>query len=261
MITGRNIDVAFGRKTILRCVDVDVPFGKLVALCGPNGAGKSTLLSALVGDVPTARGDIRYNDTDLHRMDAADLSRRRAVLEQSPTLSAAFSVAEVVRLSVPIEYAPAETESLVTEVTAQLGLTRFIDTPVPKLSGGQRHRAHLARVLAQLTANRSLFGPGYLFLDEPTASLDIQHQIEVMKIARVLARGGSGVLVVLHDLNLAAAFADSICLMRDGAVVGSGTVAEVFTARMLSDVYATPISVEKTEGGPLIILPDYHSAA
>lgn len=261
MITGRNITVAYGRKTILRGVDVDVPFGKLVALCGPNGAGKSTLLSALVGDVPTARGDIRYSNTELRRMDAADLSRRRAVLEQTPTLSAAFSVAEVVRLSVPIEFAPAETEVLVAKVIAQLGLAQFSDTPVTNLSGGQRHRAHLARVLAQLTANRSLFGPGYLFLDEPTASLDIRHQIQVMKTARSMARGGAGVLVVLHDLNLAAAFADSICLMRDGEVSCSGAVSEVFTAETLSEVYATPISVEKTGGGPLMILPDYRNAA
>lgn len=261
MITGRNIDVAFGRKTILRGVDVDIPFGKLVALCGPNGAGKSTLLSALVGDVPTACGDIRYGGTELRRMDAAELSRRRAVLEQTPTLSAAFSVAETVRLSVPIEYPPAETEALVAKVIAQLGLTPFTDTPVPNLSGGQRHRAHLARVLAQLTANRSLFGPGYLFLDEPTASLDILHQIEVMKTARTMARSGAGVLVVLHDLNLAAAFADSICLMRDGEVASAGTVGEVFTAKTLSEVYATPISVQKTNGGPLMILPDYHTAA
>ncbi|GGA20062.1 heme ABC transporter ATP-binding protein [Neptunicoccus cionae] len=261
MITGRNIDVAFGPKTILRGVDVDVPFGKLVALCGPNGAGKSTLLSALVGDVPTARGEIHYGNTELRHMDAADLSRHRAVLEQSPTLSAAFSVAEVVRLSIPIEYPPTDTQVLVAKVIALLGLELFADTPVPNLSGGQRHRAHLARVLAQLTANRNLFGPGYLFLDEPTASLDILHQIEVMKTARTMARSGAGVLVVLHDLNLAAAFADSICLMRNGRVASSGKVGEVFTAQTLSEVYATPISVQKTGESPLMILPDYHNAA
>lgn len=261
MITGRNITVSFGAKPVLRGVDVDVPFGQVLALCGPNGAGKSTLLSALVGDLANYSGSVSYGSTDLSEMPPADLARRRAVLEQTPTLSAAFTVAEVVRLSIPIELAPPETDTLIETVISQLGLTEFADTPVPNLSGGQRHRAHLARVLAQLNANRNLFGPGYLFLDEPTASLDILHQIEVMKTAKVMAKQGAGVLVVLHDLNLAAAFADSICLMRDGQVVKAGTVGEVFRATILSEVYATPIAVEKMSNGPLLIHPDYQNVA
>lgn len=261
MITGRNIQVSFSPKPVLRGVDVDVPFGQVLALCGPNGAGKSTLLSALVGDLPKFSGSVSYGSTDLHHMTPADLSRKRAVLEQTPSLSASFTVAEVVRLSIPIELPPAETDRLIDTVILQLGLIEFAHTPVPNLSGGQRHRAHLARVLAQLKANRSLFGPGYLFLDEPTASLDILHQIAVMRIAKTMAKQGAGVLVVLHDLNLAAAFADSICLMRDGQVAKAGTVGEVFRANILSDVYATPISVEKMSNGPLLIHPDYQNVA
>lgn len=261
MITGRNIQVSFGPKPVLRGVDVDVPFGQVLALCGPNGAGKSTLLSALVGDLPKFSGSVSYGSTNLHHMTPADLSRKRAVLEQTPSLSASFTVAEVVRLSIPIELPPAETDRLIDTVILQLGLIEFAHTPVPNLSGGQRHRAHLARVLAQLKANRSLFGPGYLFLDEPTASLDILHQIAVMKTAKTMAKQGAGVLVVLHDLNLAAAFADSICLMRDGQVAKAGTVGEVFRANILSDVYATPIAVEKMSNGPLLIHPDYQNVA
>lgn len=261
MITGRNIQVSFGPKPVLRGVDVDVPFGQVLALCGPNGAGKSTLLSALVGDLPKFSGSVSYGSTNLHHMTPADLSRKRAVLEQTPSLSAGFTVAEVVRLSIPIELPPAETDRLIDTVILQLGLIEFAHTPVPNLSGGQRHRAHLARVLAQLKANRSLFGPGYLFLDEPTASLDILHQIAVMKTAKTMAKQGAGVLVVLHDLNLAAAFADSICLMRDGQVAKAGTVGEVFRANILSDVYATPIAVEKMSNGPLLIHPDYQNVA
>lgn len=261
MITGRNIQVSFGKKPVLRGVDVDVPFGQVLALCGPNGAGKSTLLSALVGDLPNSDGTVTYGSNNLADLSATELSRRRAVLEQTPSLSAAFTVSEVVRLSIPIELPPSDTDRLIASVILQLGLTEFAHTPVPNLSGGQRHRAHLARVLAQLKANRSLFGPGYLFLDEPTASLDILHQIAVMKTAKAMAKQGAGVLVVLHDLNLAAAFADAICLMRDGQVAKAGTVGEVFRASVLSDVYATPIAVEKMSNGPLLIHPDYQNVA
>lgn len=260
MIQGRDISLTYGRKTILHNVDAEVRFGTVVALCGPNGAGKSTLLSALAGDAKLAGGRITYGAAFSDDLTAKELAEKRAVLEQTPSLSARFSVDELVRLSVPLDLSPAETDGLVSAVLAQLGLGAFAHRMVETLSGGQRHRAHLARVLAQLRANRDLFGPNHLFLDEPTASLDILHQIEVMKAARAEARQGSGVLVVLHDLNLAAAFADQVVLMKEGRVVQSGTIGAVLQSKTLSEVYGTSIIVEKQGAAPLTIRPCFEGA-
>lgn len=261
MIKAQNLSLSFGSKRILQSVDAEVHLGKIVALCGPNGAGKSTLLSAMAGDLSFSGGVIEYAQTPLSDMPPQQLARQRAVLEQSPSLTARFTVDELMRLSVPIEVSPSKTDQLVQSLLDQLGLLAFQHKMVETLSGGQRHRAHLARVLAQLRSNRDLFGPNCLFLDEPTASLDVLHQIEVMKIAKAEAKSGTGVLVVLHDLNLAAAFADTVILMQNGAVAKAGTVGEVFQARVLSEVYGTPIVVEKHGAGPLHIRPDLDAVA
>ena len=257
MIAGRNISVSYGSKSILEAVDITIEPGRVVALCGPNGAGKSTVLAALAGDATLRTGQVAYGSDFVDELTPKMLSRARAVLEQTPSLTARFTVAELIRLSIPVEFPPAETDVLVGALLTELGLLEFQTRLVENLSGGQKHRAHLARVLAQLRANRRLFGPNTLFLDEPTASLDILHQIEVMKVAKAEARHGSGVLVVLHDLNLAAAFADRMMLMQDGRVVRSGTVGDVLQSKTLSAVYNTPIMVEKSDGAPLHIRPDF----
>jgi iron complex transport system ATP-binding protein len=259
MILGRRISLFYGSKKILHNVDVEVRFGTVVALCGPNGAGKSTLLSALAGDAKLSGGQVTYDGEFCEDLSAKELAQKRAVLEQSPSLTARFTVDELVRLSIPLELTPAETDTVVNEGLSQLGLLPFQKKLVENLSGGQRHRAHFARVLAQLRANRRLFGPNHLLLDEPTASLDIMHQIEVMKAAKCEAKKGSGVLVVLHDLNLAAAFADHIVLMGDGKVLEAGCTGEVFQSKILSQVYGTSIVVEKSGSAPLHIRPNFES--
>lgn len=259
MIQAQDVSVSFGSKPVLKDIDVCVERGRVVALCGPNGAGKSTALAALAGDVKRTKGQVMYAAKSVDALTPKALSRARAVLEQAPSLTARFTVEDLIRLSIPVELPPDKTDALVHDVLSQLGLVEFQFMPVEILSGGQQHRAHLARVLAQLRANRAVFGPNVLFLDEPTASLDIKHQIEVMKLARGEAKHGSGVLVVLHDLNLAAAFADRVVLMRNGCVVRSGDVGEVLQSTTLSEVYGTPIIVEKAGNAPLNIRPDFEA--
>ncbi|PIB24260.1 hypothetical protein BFP76_03290 [Amylibacter kogurei] len=261
MITGRNLSLAFGNTQVLRGANIDVPLGRLVAICGPNGAGKSTVLSVLAGEQKHYQGDVYFGDEALADLTSRDLSRRRAVLEQSPSLSANFCVDELVRLSIPMELPPRDTDVMVCNILDQLGLSEFAKRRVDNLSGGQRHRAHLARVLAQVYANQTLFGAGYLFLDEPTASLDILHQIAVMKIARAAAQNGVGVLVVLHDLNLAAAFADDVVMVNRGETVAAGPVGQVFASKLLSQIYETPINVDKHSSGRLVIYPELQDLA
>jgi iron complex transport system ATP-binding protein len=260
MISVRNLSVSFGKSQILSDISLDIPKGQVISLCGPNGAGKSTLLSAVVGELRAFRGEICYGTQSLTRLSATALSTQRSVLEQSPSLSAEFTVSELVRLSIPIEISPHETNQIMSSVLDVLSLQGFENRLVSNLSGGQRHRAHLARVLAHMKANKLRYGDGYLFLDEPTASLDIRHQIEVMKIAKSAAEDGAGVLVVMHDLNLAAAFSDKVALLEAGTLVKHGSISQVMRADVLSDVYATPISVIRPIGGPLLIHPSLSEA-
>ncbi|MEM9780110.1 MAG: heme ABC transporter ATP-binding protein [Pseudomonadota bacterium] len=260
MLEARHITLRYGARLAVDAVSLGVPLGRVVALCGPNGAGKSSLLSALCGDATPSAGEVHLSGAPLSALTIAELARARAVLEQSPSLSVAFTARELAMLGVPDEISLPEAEVICAGVLADLDLTRLEDRPVPQLSGGERHRAHLARVLAQLRAGRMRGFGLYLMLDEPTASLDIQHQIAVMQQARKAAEEGSGVIVVLHDLNLACAFADRVVLMRDGRIAVDGPPEEVLTSRILSDVYETAITVVPGPDGRPRIFPDYTSA-
>jgi iron complex transport system ATP-binding protein len=139
---------------------------------------------------------------------------------------------------------------------AAAGVAGLAQRRADRLSGGERARAHLARVLAQLWTGRAAGGGRFLLLDEPTASLDLAHQIAVMRVARAEAAAGTGVLAVLHDLNLAAAFADRVLLIAEGRAVAEGLPQAVLEARRLSHVYGAPIAVERGRSGALRITPD-----
>lgn len=255
MLDAHGVGHSFGDTRVLQDVSLRVRPGEMVALCGPNGAGKSTLLAAMAGDFVPEEGQIHLDGRVVTSLPPADLARRRAVLEQTPTLSAAFTVRELLALGIPRDVPPERVNVLIRETLRDVALLERADDNCLILSGGQRHRAHLARVLVQLAASDKACG--YLMLDEPTASLDMAHQIATMRIARRAARLGEGVLVVLHDLNLAAAFADRVALMHGGRLVAEGPGADVFTAERLSAIYETEIAVEEAGDGRPRIVPVY----
>lgn len=256
MITAQNVSLALSGKQILKDVSLTLAPGEILALCGPNGAGKSTLLSCLSGEYEACRYAIDYFGTPLNAMSSASLARHRVVLEQNPSLSADFFVSELIELSAPIDLPPDGLNRLVTSTVSEIGFTGLLDKPVAELSGGQRHRSHFARVLVQLRANKLLGHECFFFLDEPTASLDIAHQITLLNLARRLAFDGTGVLLVLHDLNLAAAFADRVVMLKDGRLIEEGLPSDVFTNQVLSRVYDTKILVQSLANGQTIIQPD-----
>lgn len=249
------MSLSLGGKPVLRDVSLTLPTGQIYALCGPNGAGKSTLLSCLAGEHPDAAGAVRYFDEPLGQMPAKRLAQHRVVLEQKPMLSAAFTLSELIELGAPLELPPADLDRVKGEILRDFGFVGMEDRFVSDMSGGQQHRAHFARVLVQLRANLRLGHTCYLFLDEPTASLDIGHQITLLKQVRDLAREGVGVLVVLHDLNLAAAFADHVILLQEGLAVSAGAPADVLTPETLSRVYDAEIIVETASTGQQVIQP------
>jgi iron complex transport system ATP-binding protein len=250
-IDARDVTVEIGDRRILHGASLTVHSGEVVALIGPNGAGKSTLLAAITGDQRVTAGSIRIGERDLGDWALGDLARRRAVLLQENRVSFPFTVEQVVEMGrAPWRRTPLEDddEAAVTGALRLTDIERFRDRHVPSLSGGERARAGLARVLAQRT--------GILLLDEPTAALDLRHQEDVLRLARECAQQGDAVAVVLHDLNLAAAYADRVVLLADGAVVASGAPADVLTPALIEAVYRQPVEVlTHPVSGATVILP------
>ncbi|MGI5374944.1 heme ABC transporter ATP-binding protein [Streptomyces sp. CA-251387] len=244
-----NLHVRLGPREVLHGVDLTVRAGEVLALVGPNGAGKSTLLSALAADLPAAAGVVRIHGRPATDWSPAELALRRAVLPQSATLSFPFAVADVVRMGrAPHVSSPAEDDLAVAEAMAATEVTAFAVRPFSALSGGERARVALARVLAQRAP--------LLLLDEPTAALDLRHQELVLRVCRERARAGDAVVVVLHDLGLAAAYAHRVALLCAGRVAAGGPPAEVFEERLLSDVYQQPVEVfPHPRTGAVLITP------
>ena len=256
MLEAQGITLCRGGRLVLETSSLALATGELVALCGPNGAGKSSLFGLLAGEIRPGAGSVTLDGRPLAGFSAAALAAERAALEQAPSLSAPFTVAELVALGLSaVPRAEIDEPALCARAMQAAGVAGLAGRGADRLSGGERARAHLARVLAQLWAGRAAGGGRYLMLDEPTASLDIAHQLAVMRAARDEAEDGAGVLVVLHDLNLAAGFADRVVLMHAGRIAAEGGPADVFEAARLSAVYATPLAVERTARG-LRILPD-----
>jgi iron complex transport system ATP-binding protein len=251
-VRAEGVTVELGGRTVLDAVSLRVEPGELVAVIGPNGAGKSTLLAALAGDVPLQAGSVRLGGLDVASSPPRDLARLRAVMPQDHTIAFPFPVADVVGMArAPWARTPHEDEDddAVAAALAAAGVTHLADRPMPSLSGGERARVTFARALAQRT--------GTLLLDEPTASLDIGHQEDVLTESRRLADDGWTVVVVLHDLTLAAAYADRIALLADGRLVAVGEPDEVLTADRVSEVYGHPVVVVPDPlTGAALIVPD-----
>ncbi len=261
MLEARGVHLSRGGRPVLSGVDLALRPGEVVALVGPNGAGKSSLFALLAGELRPERGEVTLDGRPLAGLAAAELARARAALEQAPSLSASFTVAELVALGMAaVPQADIDEAALAARAMAAVGIAGLAGRPADRLSGGERARAHLARVLVQLWAGRADGGGRFLLLDEPTASLDLGHQIAAMRVARAEAAAGAGVLAVLHDLNLAAAFADRVLLLCDGRAAAQGPPAAVFDPRLLSVVYETPITVEPDRAGLLRIAPDVRGA-
>ncbi|MFO7854394.1 MAG: ATP-binding cassette domain-containing protein [Paracoccaceae bacterium] len=260
MLAGSDLHLRLGGRAALRGATLALRSGEVTALLGPNGAGKSTCLACLSGALRPDAGRVSMDGVDPGGLSPAALAEARAVLEQSPAEGLPFTVAALATLAIPRRIAPAEAEGIRRRALAAAGLAGFAERPVRALSGGERRRAHLARALAQLLAGRALGAGRWLLLDEPTAGLDLAHQAAILRAARAAAAEGAGVLAVLHDLALAAAFADRVAIMAEGRVVAEGPPAGVLTPDRLAEVYGLPVEVRRRADGALAVAPLYHLA-
>lgn len=240
MIVGRNIGVRFGNAPILDNVDAAVRPGEVLAVLGPNGAGKSTLLKVLAGLLTPSAGKVTLDGRALNAFGAKELARRRAVLSQATPISFPFSVTEVVTIG-RTPYI-GRTESLhdrdvVETVLRRMDAYHLKDRLYASLSGGEQQKVQFARVLAQVWDQPQ----ACLFLDEPTAALDLKQQMSIAGLARDLAaERGFAVLTIVHDLVLARQFADRSLFLKDGRVACTGRIDEIMNADTIAGVYGIP---------------------
>ncbi len=258
MIEAQDVSVSIGGKRIVANIDFATRPGELAAIVGPNGSGKTTFLKALSGELGYG-GRIAINGRDLAAMKPAEAASARAVLPQSTSLSFPFTVHEIVRLGLVggrSGVLPGEDARLPERALARVDLEGFAGRFYQELSGGEQQRVQLARVLCQVWAPVLDGKPRYLFLDEPVSSLDIKHQLIIMNIARDFAARGGGVIAILHDLNLAAMYADRIFVMHRGRLAATGSPREVLEDGLIEKVFGCRLRVGVLPSGDVpFVLP------
>lgn len=227
-----------GGRAILDNVSCAIRRGRLTAILGPNGAGKSTLLRVLSAELAPDAGEASLDGRPLRTWKAIELARRRAVLPQESLLSFPFRVREVVLLG-RMPHSPngetARDHDIAREALARVDMAHAGDRTYTTLSGGEKQRVHLARALAQIWEDTG--EPRTLLLDEPTSNLDPSHQHATLALARGLADDGVTVVAILHDLNLALAYADDVLVIRAGRVAAAGPVEATLTPELVSGVF------------------------
>jgi iron complex transport system ATP-binding protein len=251
MIEARKIEVTRKERPILAGVDFRAVHGKVTAILGANGAGKSTLLRVISGDLKPDAGEVRFERRTLAEWKPAELARRRAVVPQSSALNFPFTVLEVILQGRAPHLDGREREVDEGAALAALeavDLVRWAGRDYTTLSGGERQRVHLARALAQV----GLDGEGrWLLLDEPTSSLDLRHQHDILRVVRKFADSGGCVVVVLHDLNLCARYADKVFLLHYGRVLGYGDATAVMTPDWLGIAYGITVRRNEIDGAAI----------
>jgi iron complex transport system ATP-binding protein len=254
-----SVTVGYGAEPVVRDLSLTIGDGRVTTIVGPNGCGKSTLLRTMARLLKPTSGDVLLDGEPVHRVATRDVARKMALLPQSPIAPDGLLVRDLVgRGRHPhqrwfSQWSP-EDEAIVESALAMTDTSELRDRPLDELSGGQRQRAWIAMTLAQDT--------DVLLLDEPTTYLDLAHQVEVLDLVTRLNRErGRTIVMVLHDLNLAARYSDTVVVMKDGLVVTEGDPATVFTAAMLRETFGLGADVLLDPGTGLPIIVPTSSAA
>ena len=250
-----NVSLPLSGFDLLRNINLEIEAGKVTAIVGPNGAGKSSLLRVLTGELPTSQGDVYLNGRPLESWPMLDRAKLLAVLPQHSLLNFPFTADEVVGLGrIPHQTGLLKDNQIIAEalqlVDANYLQTRFYT----QMSGGEKQRVQLARVLAQIWQPSHL-GDQFLVLDEPTSAFDLSHQKLTLDIVRQLATRDVGVVMVLHDLNLAARCADNLVVFDGGVISAQGSPQEILTEQLIDKVFGVKsiIAQHPVTKRPLVI--------
>lgn len=248
------LSVRVGAKRLLDGVSLSIAQGETIAVIGPNGAGKSTLLRALSGELAPSGGDILLKGRPPQAWHPRDLALHRAVLSQNITVTFPFTVMEVVRMGAGERRGKA-VDAMAESALDAVDLSGFHDRIIGTLSGGEQQRVHFARVMVQLACGEAENGPGILMLDEPTASLDLRHQLDLVAVARQCAARGTTTIAIVHDLNLAALMAERIIVLSHGRLAADGAPSDTINDATLGRVFgvSSAVGVMPVPGVPFVL--------
>ncbi|TNC82726.1 MAG: heme ABC transporter ATP-binding protein [Oleiphilus sp.] len=235
-IKATNIAYQVKERRILTDINLELSEGEFTVLIGPNGSGKSSLLKILAGLEAPEKGEILFNNMPLKSYSTQQLSALRGVLSQSIHLGFPMRNQEIVKLGMPTRTRQNNHDELITSALAMTGSEHLADANYDHCSGGEKTRIQMSRILVQLWSSEH-FPRQVLFLDEPTAALDLKFQLEVLRLCKALCDQGMTVFCILHDLQLAAHFADQILVMHKGTLIEQGTPSTVLKEDMIASIY------------------------
>lgn len=246
-----NASLRIDRTTLLHQIDFAVEPRQIVAVIGANGAGKTSLIRILSGDIAPSSGEVRIDGAILSTLPRQSRARRIAVLPQHAMLDFPFLGREVIAMGrIPHASGNLDNARIVDEIIERLQLAPLADRIYTTLSGGEKQRIQIARILCQVWDSGDA---SYLLFDEPTAPLDMAHQLGFLKLVQDIAHAGSGIMLVMHDINLAARFADRVAIMAGGEIIAQGAPGEVVNAGHLARAFDVDVDIVKTaDGVPLV---------
>ena len=243
----KSVSLKLDNRQILKDVSLEINEGEIVSVIGPNGAGKSTLLNVLSGDISPDSGNTTYDNKQLNKISIQERAFTRSVMSQMQTLVFNFNVKDVIEMGW-LQRGNSDFSSNFSmafeAVTTECNVNNLVHRKFNSLSGGEQRRVHFARTLLQLWRPSQSNDPRYLLLDEPTANLDLSSEMLLMNILKARASSNVGILVILHDLNLASHFADKIAIMKGGEIKAFGKPEEIMTDDFLTSIYEVPIKVK-----------------
>ncbi len=237
-----------GNKKILDDISLEIKSGEVLSVLGPNGAGKSTLLNLISGDISPSEGEIYFDNKNLKDISIQERSFMRSVMAQSQAIVFDFSVKEIIEmgwLDKGLSNYANDFQNALNEIAEETSVTDLLYKKFNILSGGEQRRVHFARTLLQMWRPSNSFDPIYILLDEPTANLDILHEQRMMKKIRNKASEGIGVMIVLHDINIAAKYSDKIAFIKEGRLEEVGSPSEVLEENKLSEIYELPMKINE----------------
>lgn len=250
-----NISLHLSGFDLLRQIGLEVKAGEVTVIVGPNGAGKSSLLKVLSGELHVSAGEVVLNNKGLVQWELQEKAQMLAVLSQQMPLNFPFTAEEVVRLGrIPHQTGSVRDNQIVTAALKAVDASYLDKRFYTQMSGGEKQRVQLARVLAQIW-EPALLGTRFLVLDEPTSAFDLSHQQLTLDIVREFSAQGVGVLMVLHDLNLACRCADNLVVLTCGAVAAQGKPEQVLNEKLIEDVFGVKsiIAQHPVSKTPLVI--------
>ncbi|MBC80589.1 MAG: heme ABC transporter ATP-binding protein [Gammaproteobacteria bacterium] len=248
-ICTKEIFLSINGVEILKNVSLEINEGEILTILGPNGAGKSTIVNVLSGDITPQNGHTYYDERPIDSISIQERAFTRSVMSQIQPIVFDFSVKAIIQMGwLDRGYAAYSNdyEDAINKVIRECEVQDLVDRNFTHLSGGEQRRVCFARALLQLWRPSNSKEPRYLFLDEPTANLDLAHEIKILNLIKSKAEEGVGIVMVLHDLNLANRFSHRVVILKKGEVVGYGKPEVVLSEELLSSTYGLPINIDIT---------------